>query len=177
MSLQIQARPLQAPHAIHAPTTQPRPGVHSAGSESTQASSLAADIVEARSFKTSLQPVLLPGLSAAGAGLATGALMGGGLLPVSVGKGAALGGGFGAAAGLAAGVGSGLLVNKYIDNRLGATAAGAGVGALSGAVAGLAMAVATRGNLWMNAGFMAVPGLVAGAVGGFAAAQAKHAAQ
>ena len=170
--MQVQSAPQISAIRQNSQTT-PSQTVKPQNQNSTSTARLTQDIVHPVKAKGGLKAVAFPGLAAAGTGLAIGGVMGGSLLPIPIAKGTAVAGGFSAAAGLAAGAGSALIVNRHIDNRWAATGAGAGVGALSGAVAGVLMSVALKGNLPMNAAFLAVPGLVAGAVGGFTAAQMK----
>lgn len=118
-------------------------------------------------------PVLYPGLIGLGAGAAVGAGMGYLLPTVKVSSGIAISAAFGAGAGAAAGAGAGYVVNKWLDGKISSTAAGAGVGLVAGAASGALMGVALGGHKLMNAGFMAIPGAIAGAVSGFAAAQLK----
>lgn len=119
------------------------------------------------------RPVIHAGLIGLGTGAALGAGMGYLLPTVKVGSGIAISAAFGAGAGAAAGAGAGYVVNRWLDGKVSSTAAGAGVGLVAGAASGALMGVAMGGHKLMNAGFMAIPGAIAGAVSGFAAARMK----
>jgi len=124
---------------------------------------------------SSRKAILYPGLVGLGTGAAVGAGMGYLLPTLKVGSGVALSAAFGAGVGAAAGAGSGVVAQKWLGGKVSTTAAGAGLGVLAGAAGGALMGLTLPGShKLMTAGFMAIPGAIAGAASGFAAAKMQQ---
>lgn len=160
-------------HTLRAST--PAPQVKVADQEAPKSSLALGDSVRigAQAQKSRLQNIGTGALAGAGTGVVAGALFGKLLPTVNPANGIAIGAAAGAGAGVLAGASAGFVVDKFLDGKTSSTAAGAGLGAVAGAVTGVVMAKMMGGHSLMNAGFMAIPGAVAGAVSGFATAATK----